>query len=330
MLDVLGLDPVEEAAYRRLITLPSASSADLAEHLELPAGDLRVALASLSEKGLVATSTNGTEQFVASPPLVALGSLVRDRQDDLNRARSELESLTEQYRGAAAQRTVTDVIDVVTGQEAVAQRFAQLQRAARGEVLAFVRSGVAAVSAAENAEEDAAAARGVTFRVIVERAVLEQPGVFANAEGAMDRGEQIRVVDRVPMRMLVADRELALIPLASAEEEGRRGTGALLVHPSALLDALLALFDNSWRNARSLATAGTTSADRDGLDDADLRVLTLMLSGLTDQAVGSQLGLSIRTVQRRVASMMEACGVHTRIQLGVQAERRGWLATPTP
>lgn len=331
MLTVLGLDPVEEATYRRLITLPSASSADLAQHLDLEPAELRTALASLAEKGLVATSTNGTEQYVASPPLVALGSLVRDRQDDLNRARSELEALTEQYRGAAAQRTVTDVIDVVTGQEAVAQRFAQLQRSARREVLAFVRSGVAVVSAAENAEEDAAAARGVTFRVVLERAVLEGPGVFANAQAAMTRGERIRIADRVPLRMIVADRELALIPLASAEDEARGTVGALLVHPSALLDALLALFDLSWSNAHDLAGAvATAPAERDGLDEVDLRVLTLMLSGLTDQAVGSQLGLSIRTVQRRVASLMDAAGVHTRIQLGVQAERRGWLAPTTP
>lgn len=326
MLDVLGLNPVEEATYRHLITLPSASSAALAEQLDLPPTDLQAALTTLAEKGLVATSTNGAEQYVASPPLVALGSLVRDRQDDLNRARSELESLTEQYRGAAAQRTVTDVIDVVTGADAVAQRFAQLQRTAREEVLALVRSGVAVVSAAENAEEDRATARGVTFRVIVERAVLEQPGVFANAEGAMSRGEQIRVADRVPLRMIVADRELALIPLASAEAEGRATVGALLVHPSALLDALLALFDHSWAAAEPLSALSTAAAARDGLDEVDLRVLTLMLAGLTDQAVGNQLGLSIRTVQRRVASLMDACSVHTRIQLGVQAERRGWLA----
>lgn len=326
MLDVLGLNPVEEATYRHLITLPSASSAALAEQLDLPPTDLQAALTTLAEKGLVATSTNGAEQYVASPPLVALGSLVRDRQDDLNRARSELESLTEQYRGAAAQRTVTDVIDVVTGADAVAQRFAQLQRTAREEVLALVRSGVAVVSAAENAEEDRATARGVAFRVIVERAVLEQPGVFANAEGAMSRGEQIRVADRVPLRMIVADRELALIPLASAEAEGRATVGALLVHPSALLDALLALFDHSWAAAEPLSALSTAAAARDGLDEVDLRVLTLMLAGLTDQAVGNQLGLSIRTVQRRVASLMDACSVHTRIQLGVQAERRGWLA----
>lgn len=326
MLDVLGLDPVEEAAYRRLVTLPSASTADLAAQLDLEVALLRPALTTLAEKGLVATSTGGADQFVASPPMVALGSLVRERQDDLNQARSELEALTEQYRGGAAQRTVTDVIDVVTGPEAVAQRFAQLQRSARSQVDVLVRSGVAVVSAEENtSEEEHASSRGVTFRVVMERGVLEAPGVYRNAQEAIARGEQVRVVDQLPLRLIIADRGLGLIPLASADAEHQGPVGALLVHPSGLLDALLALFDQTWAAARSLDSKGTDAAVRDGLDTADLQVLTLLLSGLTDQAVGSQLGLSLRTVQRRVATLMDSCGVHTRIQLGQQAQLRGWV-----
>ncbi|WP_109471703.1 hypothetical protein [Ornithinimicrobium cavernae] len=326
MLDVLGLDPVEEAAYRKLVAVPSASPAELATQLDIEVGVLGPALAALSEKGLVARSTAGSGEFVASPPMVALGSLVRERQEDINRARSELEALTEQYRGAAARRTVTDVIDVVTGGEAVAQRFAQLQRSARSEVLALIRTGVAVVSAEQNTEEDRAAERGVSFRVVMERAALEQPGVYRNAEEAMSRGEQVRVTDKLPLRMILVDRELALVPLAPAEEEGRGPVGALLVHPSGLLDGLLALFGHAWATGRPLGTTPTGPAARDGLDETDLRVLTLLLSGLTDQAVGSQLGLSVRTVQRRVATLMEACAVHTRIQLGLQAHKRGWVS----
>lgn len=325
MLDVLGLDPVEEAAYRRLITLPSATTSDLAVQLDLEVPVVRGALRTLGEKGLVATSTAGSDQFVASPPMVALGALVRDRQDDLARARSELESLAEQYRGAAAQRTVTDVIDVVTGGEAVAQRFAQLQRSARSEVLALIRSGVAVVSAEQNVEEDQAAERGVAYHVVLERAVLEQPGFYDNVEQAMSRGEQIRVVEQLPLRMMIADRELALIPLASAAEESRGPVGALLVHPSGLLDGLLGLFDHCWASAQPVGTSQADAATQDGLDETDLRVLSLLLAGLTDQAVSNQLGLSVRTVQRRVATLMDACSVHTRIQLGREAQRRAWV-----
>jgi sugar-specific transcriptional regulator TrmB/DNA-binding CsgD family transcriptional regulator len=324
MLDVLGLDPIEEATYRRLVALPSATPTELAVALELETSAVTVALTHLTELGLVATSTTGKGQFVASPPVVGLGSLLREREDDLRRARGELDSLMEQYRGAAAERQVTDVVDVVTGTEAVAQRFGQLQRSATSEVLALVRSGVAAVSAEENLDEEVAVARGVTYRVVLERAVVEQEGFYANALAAAERGEEVRIAEALPLRMLVADRQLALIPMSSTTDTG--SVGALLVHPSGLLDAMLSLFDFAWSVASPLIGEHTDAASRDGLDEVDVRVLDLLLAGLTDQAAGKQLGLSLRTVQRRVSHLMEVCAVGTRIQLGRQAERRGWVS----
>ena len=55
------------------------------------------------------------------------------------------------------------------------------------------------------------------------------------------------------------------------------------------------------------------------------RSSALLLAGLTDQAIGNQLGLSLRTVQRRVSQLMERARVATRLQLGHEAGRRGWL-----
>lgn len=323
MLDVLGLDPVEEAAYRHLVGLPSTDAATLAAALKVEQVDVNRALHALAEKGLVATSTT-PDQFVASPPVVALGSLVRERQEDLRRAEAELDRLMDQYRGAAAQRTITDVIDVVTGTQAVAQRFGQLQRSATSGVQALVRTGVAAVSADENLDEEAAVARGVRFQVVLERAVVEQPGFARNTEAAMGRGEEVRVAESLPLRMIVADRQLGLLPLSASV--GRQEAGALLVHPSGLLDSLLALFDFVWAASRPLGELDVAAAGRDGLDETDLKILDLLLVGLTDQAVSGQLGLSLRTVQRRVSHLMNVCQVTTRIQLGLQAHLRGWVA----
>ncbi|NIK55903.1 hypothetical protein [Kribbella shirazensis] len=47
MLDVLGLDAIEEGAYRRLITLPSESVEELAASLRVEMSDLAAALDGL-------------------------------------------------------------------------------------------------------------------------------------------------------------------------------------------------------------------------------------------------------------------------------------------
>ena len=327
MLDVLGMDELEERAYRRLVTLPSESADELARGLGTELGAAAEALSALEAKGLVARSVAETDHYVASPPAVALGSLIVQRQEDLRQAQLELSALAETYRGGAAERTLTDVIDVVRGPQAVAQRFAQLQRGARREVLALVKSSVALVTAEENVDEEVALGRGVTYKVVLERAAFEKPGFFDLVTESVHAGEQVRVRESVPLRLVVADRQLALLPLFPTGDD--LGGGALLVHPSGLLDALLALYDLVWDQANPiLPTAdGAAEAAPDSIDEVDRRVLALLLHGLTDQAIGGQLGMSLRTVQRRVHQLMERAGVATRFQLGHAAAGRGWVAT---
>lgn len=323
MLDVLGLDELEERAYRRLVELPSEAPADLAIALGSDDAALATALEGLEAKGLVARSMAVAGHVVASPPRVALGSLIVQRQDEIRRAQLELVRLTEQYRGAASERTPSDVIDVVRGPQAVAQRFAQLQRGASTEVIALVKAGVVLVSAEENADEEVALARGVTYRVIVERAAFEKPGFFDDVVESVEAGELIRVVDELPLRLIIADRQLALLPLQPTADDS--GAGALLVHPSGLLDALLALVDLMWERAQPVLAPGSDAAPADRVDPIDVHVLTLLLAGLTDAAIGGQLGMSLRTVQRRVHQLMTQARVATRFQLGHEACRRGWL-----
>jgi DNA-binding NarL/FixJ family response regulator len=54
-------------------------------------------------------------------------------------------------------------------------------------------------------------------------------------------------------------------------------------------------------------------------------VLQLLTTGLKDEAIARQLGTSMRTTRRRIASLLATLGVATRFQAGVEAARRGLL-----
>ncbi len=326
MLSVLGLDEAEERAYRRLIQVPSGSADDLVALLGCGPAQAEAVLTALETKGLVARSTGKADRFVASPPQVALGALVVERQEDLRRAQHELGALAEAYRGTALDRTVSDVVDVVLGSQAVAQRFAQLQRSARHEILLLAKSEYVVVQPEDNDDETLAVARGVTYKVALERANLDREGFFPEVTDSIRNGVEVRVAHSIPVRLLIADGELALVPLPSAGDRNPGG-GALLIHPSGLLDALKAVFALVWESASVLVVSGDSldQVGGDRLQAIDAQVLSLLLAGLTDQAIGGQLGLSLRTVQRRVRLLMDRAQVDTRLQLGYQARRRGWL-----
>jgi DNA-binding CsgD family transcriptional regulator len=120
--------------------------------------------------------------------------------------------------------------------------------------------------------------------------------------------------------MFIADDDIALLPMRSHGEG--RASGALIVHPGGLLDLVSAIFEEYWGSATEFSPNGEGSGGHDGVD-RDL--LKLLLLGLTDAAAASQLGISLRTVQRRISELLDMAGVSTRIQLGAEAVRRSWV-----
>ncbi|MFC0845431.1 MULTISPECIES: helix-turn-helix domain-containing protein [Streptomyces] len=323
MLGAIGLDETQESAYRTLVALGAAEVADLAHRLALPEPDTERALRRLERQGLAAQSSARTGRWVAAPPGVALGALLTQQRHELEQAELAAALLAEEYRAEAAEPAVHDLVEVVTGASAVAHRFHQLQLGATDEVCALVTGNPIAVTGMDNESEERAATRGVAYRVVIEREVLALPAGITEVTAALGRDEQVRTVDRVPTKLVVADRSLAMVPLTGRDAE----PAALVVHASGLLESLMGLFEAVWRDALPLRLAGTAVREESsGPDATDLEVLSLLLAGMTDASVAKQLDLGLRTVQRRVKGLMELTGVTTRLQLGWHAYERGWVA----
>ncbi|MGW7465948.1 helix-turn-helix domain-containing protein [Streptomyces xantholiticus] len=325
MLGAIGLDERQESAYRALVALGAADVTDLAHRLALAEPDAERALRRLEQQGLAAQSSARTGRWVAAPPGVALGALLTQQRHQLEQAELAAALLAEEYRAESDEPTVHDLVEVVTGASAVVHRFVQLQLGATEEVCALVTGKPIAVSGMDNEAEESAAARGVAYRVVLEREVLTTPDGITELSAALGRDEQVRVVDRVPTKLVIADRTLAMVPLTGRGAE----PAALVVHASGLLESLMGLFEAVWRDALPLRLgAGGQGVEEDasGPDATDLEVLSLLLAGMTDASVAKQLDLGLRTVQRRVKGLMELTGVTTRLQLGWHAYAKGWVS----
>ncbi|QXE34105.1 helix-turn-helix transcriptional regulator [Streptomyces sp. GMY02] len=331
MLAAIGLDERQESAYRALVAIGAAEVADLAHRLALPERDTEQALRRLERQGLAAQSSSRTGRWVAAPPAVALGALLTQHRHELEQAELAAVLLAEEYRAEATEPAVHDLVEVVTGASAVAHRFLQLQLGATEEVCALVTGKPVAVTGVDNKAEERAAARGVAYRVVIEREVLSLPAGITELSAALGRDEQVRVTERVPTKLVVADRSLAMVPLTG---RGARETdpAVLVVHASGLLESLMGLFEAVWRDALPLRLGADGAVAEGGSpapDATDLEILSLLLAGMTDASVAKQLDLGLRTVQRRVKGLMELSGVTTRLQLGWHAYERGWVARGT-
>ncbi|GAB2680837.1 helix-turn-helix domain-containing protein [Kribbella swartbergensis] len=319
------LDAREEQAYRLLVGLSAARPSELAEVAELPQHEADEVLQRLQAKGLVAVHYADGPVFRPLPPDVALGTTLLRRQESLEAARKTVAALSEEFRASASRRDAHHLVEVIVGAKALRERLRDLQESARKEILWFCRANPLAMQGADNTEEYGALSRGVSYRAIYERALLETPGELDTIAEGVSWGEEARTLPTLPVRLAIVDRSTAVCPLVRDDELGIGEPTAAVISRGQLLDALLALFESYWELATPVKLQSTDTDDTEGLDDSERFLLSLLVAGVPDKSIASQLGISRRTVQRRLDRMMALAGVDTRTGLAFQAARRGWI-----
>lgn len=328
MLDAIGVTGDEEQVYRLIVGTFDAQPDQVARRLGFSPSRVAAILRSLHAKGLVSRVTADEPRYVPTPPDVAFGPLLLRGQESLEGARSAVSQLADEYRGVARRRDAAELVQIITGRAAIRQQLTNLQVGARNEMRWFCRAGHIAMASGENTEEYEALARGVTYRVIYERAMLEEPGMIENVAAGIRCGETARAATTLPVRMAIADGVIALCPLVQNLDGSGEPTAAL-VRESSLLAALIALFESYWERAWPLR-ADEPEVVEDVTEPDERHLLSLLVAGVTDKAIATRLRVSHRTVQRRIHDLMHRMNVQTRMQLGWEVSRLGWLDEPVP
>lgn len=324
VFEALGLSSLEERVYQAILQEPGISPTVLAGSARLTRDRVSKALASLEERGLVARISGRKVRFAPAPPDTAIELLILKQQEALERARLAAGELTKAFR--AKQETVSplEIVEVIRGRNAVGERANQLVLGSEHEQLIFDKPPFARSLEDSERDEVALLKQGVRIGAIYDRESLDLPGTLDHIRSCTAAGEEARVSpQRLPMKLLIVDRRVALVPLLS-EIPGTEG--ALLVHESPLLDALIELFEKTWE------TSAPASFDRrdDSHDFATVSVeeqkyLMLLTAGFKDDAIARQLEISSSTVKRRLRELMNRLGARTRFQAGLLACRRGWI-----
>lgn len=158
-------------------------------------------------------------------------------------------------------------------------------------------------------------ASGRRSRAIYPVRVLREAPEIVRARAEV--GEQIRVLPEVPTRMFIIGTTHAVVP----EPLGFFDEPRTLVRQQGIVEAMGLLFEMMWERASPVPEL----EQRDGRPDLRAFLLRQLATGAQDEQIARQLGLSLRTVRRRVADLMSELGADSRFQAGVEAVRRGWL-----
>lgn len=314
--------------YVHLIQTPAATRESL-----VAAGnderEVHLALQILADRGLVEIHVDGT--IVVAPPEPALSAFSADVERQLRRVRASAPQLAHMYRRARDEEESWRNPLRASGLSSVAEIRAtslSLVADARESVLAMRAYGEPAVQLLTSPESDhdglglGAEREQVRVLAVYDTRLLELDGALESLRRRQAAGEQVRLVRDLPLSLTVVDGVSGVIDLTNIDPSG---AGSASVWHSPLIAGMTALVEGFHRRGVPLPedpTDGraTSTAERDRM------ILTLLGAGASDAMVARQLGVSVRTVERRVRTLMDQLDAGSRMQLGIEAVRRGLIA----
>jgi sugar-specific transcriptional regulator TrmB len=247
-LVALGLTSYEAQAYAALTRRARATGAEVARLARLPRQRIYDVLDGLVERGFASVEPGRPARYAAIPPEEAVGSLLAHHRTQLDRLeRDAAEAVARLSAAFVAGRDESDplgYIEVLREPAAIEKRFAELEAAAEREILAFTKPPYA-VEPSENVAGLESLQRKVVVRSVYERSVYEDEQRAEAVRRFVSAGEEARVVDELPLKLVLIDERVALFTM----DDPVAGRGALTImvveHPG-LAGLLKLAFESVW------------------------------------------------------------------------------------
>jgi DNA-binding CsgD family transcriptional regulator len=325
VLDAVGITGTAARIYSELIEADHLTAAEIGARCGLSGRLVTAELATLTSLGLALRLTGRPIRYRAVAPDLAISALIAQREKELQDARATMHQLTKVFQETSRSRHPDTQVEVVHGTPDIARLAVRIHEQTSHQVRGFDRPPYSHEPGTTYPLERSRLAVGITYRVIYAAAALAIPGrMYDDILPSSAAGEQARTLPALPIKLLISDDQLALIPAAVTS---RSVDTTFVIHKSPILDALIALFEAEW--ARATPIPGTTAASggaTPGAPDAETATLLAMLAaGMTDAAIARSLSWSMRTTQRRMRQLMTDLGATSRFQAGAAAREKGWL-----
>ncbi|MFI1062824.1 LuxR C-terminal-related transcriptional regulator [Streptomyces spororaveus] len=325
MLASLGLDAEAESVYRLMLIQQDWGVTEMAAHLACAEDSVRSALDRLAELNLLRRSMQAPGGLRPVSPDLGFQLLLQRQQAHL---------LAQQQQFAESQAAISRLLDeyselrtgerhgveYLQGIDAIQTRLEELAHRSTSECLSFMPGGAqsaASLEASRPLDEDLMG-RGVQVLTVYLDSVRNDTPTVEYARWLQDNGGEVRTVPALPLRMVLFDREVALLPVDPTNTK----KGAVQLTGPGVLTALAALFEQVWRRAALIGCS--QGRDEVGLTAQERELLRLLTQGATDEIAAKKLGIGLRTSRRMMSDLMARLGARSRFEAGVLANKAGW------
>jgi sugar-specific transcriptional regulator TrmB len=251
----LGLTGYEAGAYLALTRRGRATGAEVARLAGLPRQRIYDVLDGLVARGIASVEPGRPARYTALSPEEAVGVLIAEHRAQLEQLEREaaeaIARLTPAFRDGRDENDPLDYIEILREPAAIGKRFAELESTVEQEILVFTKPPYA-VEPSDNVAGLQLLARGIEARSVYERSLYDNAAQVDAVRHFVAAGERARVVDELPLKLVVIDERLALFTM----EDPVAGAPALtimIVEHQALAQLLKLAFERVWEGGEEFA-----------------------------------------------------------------------------
>ncbi len=312
-LAVLGIGPEGEELYRHILRMPGLTLAAHVSRLGWTDYEADHALEQLRARRLVRVSD--LSELVADHPRAALERVVSAEEARLATRRQDLARVRDAIDQFAADHRMGQ--EIVSSTQPTRERvdrsvFVTVHEHLMASTVGTVRQAIRTLPA--RSIDDLPAVRSQLAGGREQRTLYLPEAVSEASSWISDwakAGERQRVCAHLPSEFICFGDDVAL----GSTEWGSSDSDYVVLRDPMVVAAFVALFDRLWSTAAPLKRSADTPDS----------LLELMQQGLKDESIARVLGVSLRTVRRRIATLMDEHGVDTRFQLALKLAARGRL-----
>jgi hypothetical protein len=158
--------------------------------------------------------------------------------------------------------------------------------------------------------------RGARIRTLYQHSARRNTVTRQYVGAVTERGGEVRTVDEFFNRMIVVDREVAIIPSRDSVRV------AVVVREPAVVAYLVDVFERAWERGRPF-TSREASVMKDIASEQRTMTLRMLIEGHSDPMSAKRLGVSPRTYAGYISDLKEEFEAETRFQLGYAIGRLG-------
>lgn len=253
-LVALGMTQYEAKGYLALIGRGDATPAEISRLAGIPRQRVYDVLASLAERLVVRQVEGSTQRYRALPPDQVTERLLAVRRRQLDQVAEDASTLVDkllpQFLNGQQRNEPLDYVEVLRDRRHAVERIAELWDKADEEILSFVRPPYIAPPTAAEVSLPGAPVQ----RAMYETSLLDNAGLLEALAAYAKQGEEIRLVDKLPLKLTIVDSRAVAFNMPDPVE-GHDLITTLVVHHPMLAATLKLAFDSVWATGMTLEAA---------------------------------------------------------------------------